>query len=131
MKDLICGEYQNAVSSVLIRHRSMLDTMSKLEETNARVNRAVAKAITTCGCLKLHAEKQQIPRDASLHEMRKYMETHLRGSLCDTCRDAIETELGAHLFYVAAMCNLLDINLYDVFVREHKKIATLGVFNLT
>jgi hypothetical protein len=32
MKDLICDEFQNAVSELLIRHHSVLDVLSKFQE---------------------------------------------------------------------------------------------------
>jgi len=40
-------------------------------------------------------------------------------------------ELGKNLFYTAALCNILGLNLYDVFLHEYKKASALGVFNLT
>jgi len=32
MKDLICDEFQNTVSELLIRHHSILDVLSKFQE---------------------------------------------------------------------------------------------------
>ena len=46
MKDLICDEFQNAVSELLIRHHSVLDVLSKFQESCARTNRATIKAVT-------------------------------------------------------------------------------------
>jgi len=131
MKDLLCDEFQNTVSELLIRHHSILDVLSKCQESSARVNRAVAKAVTTCGCLQVVARKKSIPPDISLLELKKYLESHLEGSLCPNCKDIIETEIGRTLFYLTALCNLLDLNLYDILLKEHKKITTLRVFNLT
>lgn len=131
MKDLICDEFQNTVSELLIRHHSILDVLSKLQETCARVNRATVKTVTGCGCLSIEAKKRQIPPDASLLELKNYFESHLRGQLCLNCREIIETEIGRTLFYLTALCNLLDLNLYDTFLKEHKKITTLRVFNFT
>ncbi len=132
MRDLLCDGFQQAVSESLVRHRSILDVLSKLQEANARVSRAVAKAITTCGCLSVHAQKQCIPDHVSSYEeIRKYMDTHLEGCLCEHCRDILEEEVGSQLFYLAALCNLLDINMYDVFLKEHKQLSTLGPYSLT
>ncbi|MGR6837398.1 DUF1573 domain-containing protein [Syntrophomonas erecta] len=132
MKDLICDEFQNVVGDLLIRHRSILDILSKLAESSCRVNRAVTKAVTECGCLAINAEKIQIPDDIeSFEELRKYLDNHLKGKLCPNCEDVIIGEMGKLLFYTAALCNTLDINLYDVFIKEYKKSSTLGVFNLT
>jgi len=64
MKDLIFDEFQNAVDNSLLRHKSILDIMTKLQESQARVNRAVIKAVTSCGCLEIQAKKQCIPNSS-------------------------------------------------------------------
>jgi hypothetical protein len=131
MKDLICDEFQNTVSKYLIRHQSILDILSKIQESTARVNRAAVKAVTNCGCLQIHTEKKSLPPDASFHDFIKTMDTNLKGEICMECREVIETEMGKTLFYLTALCNALDINLYDVLIKEHNKLSTLGFFNLT
>ncbi|HAA08369.1 MAG: DUF1573 domain-containing protein [Syntrophomonadaceae bacterium] len=132
MKDLICDEFQNVVGDLLIRHRSILDILSKLSEASSRVNRAVAKSITNCGCLSIQAEKVQIPEHVeSFDELRKFLDSHLRGELCPHCEEIICSELGKMLFYSAALCNTLNISLYDVFIKEYKEASTLGIFNMT
>ncbi len=131
MKDLLCGEFQSAVEDYLIRHRSILDVLSKLQESGARVNRAASKAVTSCGCIQIQASKQNFPPDIPLTELKAYMDTHLEGALCNECREILEAELGNHLFYLAALCNLFDIDLYDVLLNEHRKLCALGVFNIS
>ncbi|QGU00749.1 hypothetical protein SYNTR_2155 [Candidatus Syntrophocurvum alkaliphilum] len=132
MKDLICDEFQNVVSDLLIRHHSILDVLSKLSEANCRVNRAVTKAVTDCGCISIHAEKLQIPENiGSITELRSCLDNHLRGDLCPNCQDVIYNELGKLVFYSAALCNAIDISLYDVFIKEYKKASALGVYNMT
>lgn len=132
MKDLICDEFQNVVGDLLIRHRSVLDILSKLCEANSRVNRAVTKSITDCGCLSVQAQKVQIPEHVdSIAELRQYLDNHLRGELCPNCEEIVIGELGKLLFYSAALCNTLNISLYDVFIKEYKKASTLGIFNMT
>ncbi|MGE5370560.1 MAG: DUF1573 domain-containing protein [Solirubrobacterales bacterium] len=132
MKDLICDEFQNVVGELLIRHHSILDVQSKLAESTARVNRAVTKAVTECGCLSIDAKKVQIPDQVdSIDQLRQFLDTHVRGSLCKNCEEVLVGELGKNLFYTAALCNLLGQNLYDVFIHEYKKASALGVFNLT
>jgi hypothetical protein len=66
-----------------------------------------------------------------IYNIEKCLDNHLRGELCSNCEDVIVTEMGKLLFYSAALCNTLDLNLYDVFLEEYKKASTLGVFNLT
>ncbi|MCR4432313.1 MAG: DUF1573 domain-containing protein [Tepidanaerobacteraceae bacterium] len=131
MKDLICDEFQDTVSNCLVRHRSILDVLTKIQETSARVNRAVAKSVTGCGCLQINAKKQQIPANIKLQELGSYMDTHLKGELCPSCREVLEQELGNHLFYLAALCNLLDLNIYDILLTENEKLSTLGIYNMS
>lgn len=132
MKDLICDEFQNTVDNLLIRHHSILDVTSKLSEATARVNRSVVKAVTDCGCVKVEAQKLQIPEHIeSISEMKACLDNHLRGELCPRCEEIISTELGKLLFYTAALCNTMDINLYDVFIKEYKKATALGIYNMT
>ena len=131
MKDLICDEFQNTVSNLLIRHHSVLDVTSKLSEATARVNRSVTKAVTDCGCVSIQAQKIQLPDNiGSINELKSYLDNHLRGQLCPQCEDVISSELGKLLFYTAALCNTLNINLYDVFIKEYKEAEALGVYNL-
>lgn len=131
MRDLICDEFQNTVSDLIIRHQSVLDVLSKLSEASARVNRAVTKSVTTCGCVKVEAERTVLPDNIrSVGELRSFLDNHLRGKLCPQCEEIVMTELGNLLFFTTALCNTLDISLYDVFIREYKHAHALGVFNM-
>ncbi|MEW5866534.1 MAG: DUF1573 domain-containing protein [Bacillota bacterium] len=123
--------FQEAVSEYLIRHRSILDCISKFDEATARVNRAIIKAVTNCGCVKISASRQRFPSDASLADLKKYTASHLEGSLCPECRDVLETEIGRALFYVAALCDVLDLDMEEIMDGERRRLATLGIFNLT
>lgn len=123
--------FQKNVDQFLIQHRSILDVMTKYQESNARVNRAIAKAVTQCGCLKINAKKQIIPSNTKLTEIHKFMDNHLEGSLCDSCKEIIETEMGSSLFYVAAICSILNLNFDDIIKKEEERISTLGIYNLT
>lgn len=129
MKDLLCDQFQETVGEYLIRHRSILDIMAKLQEANARTNRAITKAVTNCGCIQLNASRQQVPAEIPLNQVKEYMNNHIGGQLCEHCREILEAELGNNIFYLAALSNVFDLNLYDVILKEHKKLATLGVFN--
>ena len=131
MEHLDCSSFQEAVSRCLVRHKSILDCTSKLDEASARVNRAIAKAVTTCGCLKISASRQTFPSDASFRELRNFTTSHLEGTLCPECRDVLESEIGRTLFYVAALCDLLDLNIGEVMEQERERLSTLGIFNLT
>ncbi|NLG86842.1 MAG: DUF1573 domain-containing protein [Firmicutes bacterium] len=131
MKDLICAEFQDSVGRCLLRHRSVLDVLSKIQEASARTNRAVVKSVTCCGCIEIQGQKQRIPANTSIDEADNFLSTHLDGKLCPSCREQVETEIGTLLFYLAGLCNLLDISLYDVLLQEKKKLYALGPFNLS
>jgi hypothetical protein len=126
-----CQEFQQTVSEYLIRHRSILDVMTKFQESCAHVNRAVVKTVTNCGCLQIEAERQPVPPDANLSEITEYMRTHLKGKLCPNCLEVVEGELGNVLFYLAAYCSLLDLDLKKLIAKENDRISTLGVYSLT
>ena len=124
-------QFQQQVSELLLRHRSLLDVLSKYGQSGASVNRAVAKSVTECGCIELNARKQEFPDDMQLEQARTKLQHHINGELCEHCRDAITNELGRNLFYMSALCNLLNIELEDVIAHESGKCSTLGIFNLT
>lgn len=133
MKDIIFDDFQNSVNESLIRHKSLIDVMTKLQESEARINRAVAKSITRCGCIKLTAKKQEIPNkdsDIEIEDLNQFLQTHVRGKLCNNCRDIIESEIGTNIFYLTSLCNTLGLNLYDILLKEYDKVNTLGKFNL-
>lgn len=132
MKDIIFDDFQNCVDDSLIRHKSILDILTKYSESTSKVNRSVAKAVTQCGCISISAKKQHIPEIESDSEvdLNNYLNTHLEGELCDKCREIIEREIGNNLFYLTALCNHLNISLYDILLKEYNKSSTLGKFNL-
>ncbi len=132
MKGIVCDVFQETVDNYLIRHRSILDVLSKLTEYSSRVNRAVSKAVTSCGCVKIEAEKQSVPADIeSLESFKKYMNTHMQGTLCEHCKEVVEDEVGRTLFYLAALCNILGLSLFEILVKEEERTACLGIFNFS
>jgi hypothetical protein len=129
MKDVIFDELQDKVNESLLRHKSILDILTKFQESNARINRAVVKSVTNCGCITIDASKQQIPcDDDDIESLNNCMKTHLNGELCDGCREVVEREIGNNIFYLTALCNLLDVNLYDALIKEYDKMNTLGKY---
>jgi CYTH domain-containing protein len=131
MAEISQSTFQETVSHYLIRHRSILDVESKLSEATARVNRAIAKSVTTCGCISIDASRQRFPTELSLNEVRELMKSHLGGKLCEKCREVLETEIGMTLFYLAAVCSLFDLDLEEILRKEHARVSSLGVFHLT
>lgn len=131
MSSLSLQSFQEQVSELLLRHRSLLDVLSKNGQSSSSVNRAVTKSVTECGCIEIHATKQTFELELDLEEAKQQIGNHVQGELCDSCREAISSELGRNLFYMSALCNLLDINMNEVVERESQKCSTLGVFNLS
>ncbi|MCA0758379.1 DUF1573 domain-containing protein [Paenibacillus sp. N4] len=125
------NQFQMQVSELLLRHRSLLDVMSKFGQSGASVNRAVTKAVTDCGCIELNARKQEYSDELNLEGAKETLQSHISGAVCEHCRDVLKSELGRNLFYMTALCNQLDIKLDDVIAEEYKKCSTLGLFNLT
>ena len=129
-KDILIDEFQYTVSELLVRNKSILDSLTKYQDSNARVNRAIAKAATQCGCIKIDAHKQKFPLDEDFNVIRDSMSFQLDGSLCENCKDNIEKEMGKNLFYLASICNALDLNLYDLLIKELNRVKMLGKYNL-
>lgn len=152
MKDIIFDNFQNDVNESLLRHRSILDIMTKLTESNSRVNRAIAKAVTDCGCISIYAKKQDIPSkigelinsknhnentqknndevniDLDNESLSQQLTHQIEGNLCNNCREVIENEIGNNIFYLTSLCNSLDLNLYDILLKEENKINILGKY---
>lgn len=126
----LCSSFQQEVSQSLVRHQSILDVLSKFQETNARTNRAIIKAVTTCGCIQIQAQKPDIPANASFLELKQFMDDHIQGELCENCKEIIETELGKVMFYTTATCELLKLDFKDILDKELNRVKTLGIFNL-
>ena len=130
MKDILVDEFQYTVLELLVRNKSIIDSITKFQDSNARINRSIVKSVTQCGCIKIDAKKQEMPEDGEFEEIRNAMETHLKGKLCDNCRDQIEKDIGRNLFYLASICNTLDLNLYDIIIKEQERVKMLGHYNL-
>ncbi|SDZ25731.1 hypothetical protein SAMN05660462_02399 [Proteiniborus ethanoligenes] len=125
----ICDNFQSKVSNVLIRHKSILDIITKLEESNSKVNRAVVKSATSCGCISINASRQDYSKD-SLIEIKDSLKSHIEGELCENCKEKIEEEIGKHMFYIASLCNNFNLSLEEIVLKEIDTIKTLGIYNL-
>lgn len=123
-------EFQDLVDDMLIQHQSILDILSKGQEASARVNRAVVKSVTSCGCISVIARKNVIPEDATLADLKHILSSHLQGNLCPACREIIAAELGKQLFYITALANTLGFSLEDILEREKANLTTLTIYNL-
>lgn len=128
-KNVTYCDFQCKVAEVIIRHKSILDIITKLDECNSRINRAVIKSATSCGCISIKASKQEYDKN-TLDEVRQSLKNHVEGNLCEVCKEKIEEEMGEYIFYLAALCDTLNISLTDVINTEYRNIKTLGIYNL-
>ena len=124
------NQFQEDVTDVLVRHKGLLDVITKFQESCARVNRAVIKSASSCGCIEIRGKYQEVPPDATYEEMNHILSNNVVGELCDICRDKIEQEAGNCLFYLTAVSSTLNIELSDVLEKQWKHIKTLGKFSL-
>ena len=111
MKDILAEDFQLAADSALIRNRGLMDNLSKLTTSSARLSRAITKAHTHCACIDMSQKT-------------------LRGELCEKCRGVIEQEMGDLLFYTAGLCNTLGLSIYDVLLKEKQALGLLANFSL-
>lgn len=125
----LCTNFQDTISQVLVRHKSILDIMSKLDEYNARINRAVVKSVTNCGCISIDAKKQDFSGE-SYKDLPDKLDDHLRGDICEQCKEVLDLEMGNYLFYITALCDTIGLNLSEVIQNEYERNKTLGLFNL-
>ena len=125
-----CSEFQKSTADLQLLNKSILDIVTKLDEQTSMLNRAVFKSATHCGCIEIHATKQIYSPHKSLEENQKELDTHIEGELCPKCQDKIIEEMGELLFYLASMCEALDLSLADVMAKEYDHLKTLGLYNL-
>jgi|SRR5690554_1009360 hypothetical protein len=125
-----CQHFQETVEQNLVRHYSILDIIGKFQDTNARINRALFRAVTACGCVKINAAKQVLPDDCSFENIREHLQSHVEGKLCENCLEVLEAEVGQNLFYLAGLCNALGLDLEEIIDKENQRVSTLGIFHL-
>lgn len=128
--DNTCKNLQNSVDKILTRHKSILDIITKIQESSARINRSVVKSVTSCGCVSIKATKHDIPKDIDYTDIHTYIHDHLDGELCDLCREKITREIGRNLFYLAALANSFNMDIDTIIKTECDKVKTLGTFTL-
>lgn len=125
-------QFQNFIDDLVLRNKSILDQMTKLQDASARLNRTLSKSATTCGCIKMNIIKQQLDfaHITSSEELKSLLSTHIEGYPCPECNEAIEKEMGRVLFYLAAIANTLGISLSSVLENEKTHTNLLGNYSL-
>lgn len=124
MKKTLTEEFQEAVSKFHIWNRSVLDILTKLSMSNAKMNRATVKSVTNCGCIEIDGKKSLVEFDSNENG------TQIVGVLCEDCRANIEKEIGEHLYYIFSLCNTLNLNADKIIQKELDRVKALGRYNL-
>ena len=130
MNELQCSDFQSAVSRFLLRNQSILEILSRLQDSACRTDRAVVRAVTGCGCIEINAFKQKLPENAGLEDLRELLSSQVEGHMCNTCKEVLSEEIGRGLLYLTALCNVFEISLQDVLTKETERLETLGKYNL-
>lgn len=124
MKKTLTEDFQDAVLKYHIWNKSILDVLTKINLSSAKVNRATVKAVTTCGCIEIDGRKSLVEFES------KEDNTQVRGVLCEDCRGNIEKEIGENLYYIISLCNTLGLNVDKIIQKELQRVKALGKYNL-
>lgn len=122
---------QQKANEYLIVNPAALQIMLQMQLNAARLHQSLLKAANTCGCIKLGTAKMPaLPDDADWQTLKSQPTGDDFSSLCPECREELADRLGSLLFYAAALCNTLGIQLGDVCEHEIEKLDLLGYFML-
>lgn len=124
MKKTLTEDFQHTVESLHIWNKSILDILSKLQISSAKVSRTAVKAVTGCGCIEIDGKKSIVTFE------KKENGSQIRGVLCDECRAELEREIGESLYYTVSMCNAFGLNVDKILTKELERVKTLGKYNL-
>lgn len=124
MEQELTALFQRKVGELLVRNKSILDIITKFQVANSRANRRIMKAVTACGCIAVDGRKSDWGFD------NRRADSQISGNLCEECRSAVESEIGENLFYLASLCNALDIRMEHVLRSELERMEVLGKYSL-
>ena len=125
-------QFQNFIDELVLRNKSILDQMTKLQDATTRLNRNISKSATNCGCIELHVLKQQffLQDTIKYDDLSSLLSTHIEGYPCPSCNELIEKEMGRVLFYLSALANTLGISLSQVIENEKNTTSILSHYCL-
>ncbi len=124
MKKTLTEEFQDTVADLHIWNKSILDIMTKLQISSAKINRTAAKAVTSCGCVEIDGRKSTVTFE------KKKESSQITGVLCEDCRSGMEKEIGENLYYIVSLCNAFNLNLEKIITKEIERVKALGRYNL-
>lgn len=122
-------EFQNNVALLIARNNNILDILTKFQDSCAKVCRTTVKSATGCGCISVTAEK----RPFDIEKLKTKLPTELsgtEGTLCTSCRERLESDIGESLFYIASLCNALGLSMKEIMKKEIKNVEILGKYSL-
>lgn len=124
MKKTLTEEFQSTVEELHIWNKSILDIMTKLQISSAKVNRTAAKAVTSCGCIEIDGRKNTVTFE------KKAGGSQISGVLCEECRAGLEKEIGENFYYLVSLCNSLNLSMDKIILKELERVRALGKYNL-
>ncbi len=122
-------DFQKEVALLIARNNNLLDILTKYQDSCAKVCRTAVKTATGCGCITIHAEKTLFDIN-SIQNMSPKELSGTSGNLCTTCRERLENEIGESFFYLAAICNALEMSMKDIMKKEIDNVEILGKYSL-
>lgn len=117
---------QQKAGEYLIAAPGALQTLLLIQLNACRLHQSVLTAAETCGCARLGIAPTPPPDDWDTKTPLSSGDDF--ATLCPACREQIYAQLGALLFYTAALCNALGVPLADICDREIGKLDLLGYF---
>ena len=115
-------EFQKKVGTLLVRNSNVLDILTKCQISCGKMCRSTVRSATGCGCIQINAQKCSNPLEKN--------DSVTIGTLCPECRSAIQNEIGENLFYIASLCNALNMSMAEIMKHEIKNVETLGKYSL-
>jgi len=131
VKETDLATLQHLVSQFLIRHRSILDVQSKLNEATARISRALAYAVVTCGCVQIHAERQCFPATLGWETAVAFSPPTWRGNRASAVGSIWRARSAAPSSTWPPLCHISGLNLDAILRKERDRVSALGVYHLT
>ena len=105
-----------------------------MQESSARVQRAVAKAVTVCGCIEIDAARQALPdpasEDISYADLKQYVQSHLGGSFATIAATSSKRSWARPTFTPPRCAETFNLHAADILAKEKQRLDTLGIYSL-
>ena len=129
MAHSLSEDFQSKVSLLIARNNNILDILTKFQDSSAKTCRSVIKSATGCGCVEIKSGRPSFDIDSVKTRSPKEL-SGIIGNICPDCKDHIADEIGDSLFYIAALCNALELSLKDIIKKELSNVEMLGKYSL-